>query len=133
MINNYLSISALPIADVTGHLKLANVEPEFEPTGFYDQSLVALCPICWGEYSHQNWCAAFGRIGGEDGDSHLSLITDGEWEGIDPGLNPSSRRHGLRIAIDGECGHRWYLTIAQHKGQTLIGYEVELILDGDDE
>lgn len=127
MIGNHTCVSGFNPQDATeGSIfeHVERVEPEFDSARSWDQSLVALCPTCFHDYSHQSWCAAFGRIGGEDGEVQGWLISDSIREEVDAGQNPSARRHGLRIAINGECGHTWFLTIAQHKGQTLIGYEV---------
>jgi hypothetical protein len=42
----------------------------------------------------------------------------------DLAANPSARRHGIRIEFECEdCGHASQLTLAQHKGETLVAWE----------
>lgn len=101
---------------------LTDVWPFLMENGTEGREFVVMCPVCHHDYSHQGWCAVFARQDGEDGRSYVTGIPYGV-DVPDFGVNPSPRRHGLRVEIDGECGHRWYITIMQHKGQTFIGCE----------
>lgn len=87
------------------------------------------CPRCGNSYLHQKDVQVFHRL--ED-DPVVRVITvkDGEVESIpfpnNDTFNPSTRRHGMIVFFYCEnCGPEngsadLYMTIAQHKGETLM-------------
>jgi hypothetical protein len=83
------------------------------------------CPCCGNSYLHHDKVVAYERH--EDATRVLRIEVDGggaklEWVANDS-RNPSSRRNGLCIEFYCEnCGNRSELTIAQHKGETLLGW-----------
>lgn len=80
-----------------------------------------LCPHCGGNYVHHGAVEVFNCK--EDANEGLHVRIEGDSLTADRNLkgNPSSRRHGLRIALWCEsCKGNSYLTIAQHKGNTLF-------------
>jgi hypothetical protein len=79
-----------------------------------------VCPVCQGSYLHHGAVEVFDR--NEDATKGLHVLIENETVTADGNLdgNPSSRRHGLRIAIECECGEHFSLKIAQHKGQTYM-------------
>ncbi|MBN6112443.1 hypothetical protein HEP73_04364 [Xanthomonas sp. GW] len=88
-----------------------------------------LCPRCMFNYLHHYQIDIFER--GEDAATGLHVqVVDGSCT-TDTLLrdNPSSRRHGLTVGLWCEgCRARLLLTIAQHKGVTLV----DLIDTGED-
>jgi hypothetical protein len=106
-----------------------NYLPILEPADWHpkDPATKALlhCPHCNDEHLHHHHVLVFSRpredgpvartFVGTDGDiSHIP----GSWKG-----NPSDRRHGVAIAFSCEsCGKHAELTIAQEKGNTLVGW-----------
>lgn len=99
-------------------------ELESLPLAFSDEDLgdgqiLLACPVCGHDYNHHGAAASFTRDGGEDGPSQIT--TTAPISQIALRDNPSSRRHAIRVAMSGECGHTWYLDIIQHKGQTFLG------------
>lgn len=92
------------------------------------------CPICRNDYLHQGRITAFDR--GEDDETVVkTAVQDGMVSShmvasVGSG-NPSTRRHGLRLAFECEnCATlRLDLTISQHKGETHIAWE--FIIDPD--
>ena len=66
--------------------------------------------------------------GGEGADSAgYSILPDGAGVKAIPGDgNPSERRAGLKLHFRCEiCGAKFAVSIAQHKGQTLVGLELD--------
>ena len=56
-------------------------------------------------------------------EKHLSDPIHSHWRGASSADNPSSRRSGVAITFDCEgCSMKQLMTIAQHKGQTLIDF-----------
>jgi hypothetical protein len=92
-----------------------------------NDSLV-VCPRCGNDYTHHGAVTIYHRIGGEDG-SRI-LITKIAGEQIATSIAdeahsgcPSSRRDGLAIVFECEnCAEHFELTLAQHKGQTLVDW-----------
>jgi hypothetical protein len=86
---------------------------------------VLTCPYCGNSYLHHGKVVIYERqedaprvLRTEVGDRGAKL----EWVAND-NRNPSARRHGLYIEFYCEnCGRRSELTIAQHKGETLLGW-----------
>ena len=91
-------------------------------------SLVS-CPRCKSEYLHQLAVTVFDR--GEDQATCVKTTIAGGKVSVDPAGsnegNPSRRRDGLTIQFEcEECGKEpIFLTIAQHKGCTEIGWRYE--------
>lgn len=82
------------------------------------KSWLVCCPVCDFEYSHHGKVEVFHRESGEDGNTVIK--TPGAKE-ITPSIfNPSPRRNAVRVHFEGECGHKWYLDIVQHKGNTFM-------------
>jgi hypothetical protein len=85
-----------------------------------------VCANCAGVNLHHSYIVAFHRDGGEDAPRTLETHIDGRTAKckIMPSAvsdNPSSRRDGIAIGFHCEdCGTHAELTIAQHKGQSLI-------------
>jgi hypothetical protein len=91
--------------------------------GDYDAALS--CPICCGENQHHGRVVVYERE--EDASHGLRTIVDGgatqtAWIAGNDTDNPSRRRHGMTIQFHCEGGHDWTLTIAQHKGHTLVNW-----------
>ena len=94
----------------------------------YEQSqdvAVALCPICNGAFTHHSDVIIYDR---SEDDEHTTRIETNSG-GVDlveeksNSNNPSSRRHGIRIAMFCEvCGDLPDLAIRQHKGCTEIAW-----------
>jgi hypothetical protein len=105
-------------------ITLAGAYPLVETTSDY---FIPLCPKCGETYLHQSSVHIYTRDT-EDAlvgpvtfcDGTRTMVTqDGSMDN-----NPSRRRHGLSVDMDCEvCGPVGRLTIAQHKGQTLIGWQ----------
>lgn|SRR5690606_18433111 len=94
----------------------ADQETDFEWSG--RKSWLVCCPVCGFEFSHHGEVEIFDREKGEDGDTIIKK--PGSKEKTPSTLNPSPRRNAIRIHFDGECGHKWYLDLVQHKGNTFI-------------
>ena len=66
-----------------------------------------VCPICGFDYNHLQTPA---RLVG--------------WESTDNGARSnyqwSGRGDGIALPIEGECGHRWVICVAFHKGQLFM-------------
>ena len=83
-----------------------------------------LCPKCGFNYLHHDRVEIFDRT--EDASSGVHAVVDDGKVTVDTSLNgnPSSRRHGLTIHFWCEsCKAKPVLTIAQHKGNTIINIE----------
>lgn len=94
-------------------------------TNTYASICALKCPSCGETYLHQGTIEAYNR--GEDADTVRCVIVDGssvfsEQIPSEHSNNPSSRRQGCIIHFDCEhCqGIDFKLTIAQHKGTTLL-------------
>jgi len=84
-----------------------------------------LCPVCGFHFIHHGRIEIFNRAK-EDAHSgicakidEISCLVGTSMEG-----NPSNRRNGIRINLEGECGHKVDIIISQHKGQTLIYIDI---------
>lgn len=87
------------------------------------------CPSCGGEWIHHERVEVFERKH-EDSDDGLHVIVVGQEIGIDPHMkgNPSLRRDGISVTFWCEgCPNRSILTIAQHKGVTVVDHEIKSI------
>lgn len=92
-----------------------------------DNEWCFVCPICGSEYSHHErepvevWQRAEDEM-----KPGFAILPNGDGLRIISGNdNPSRRRAGLRINVQCEdCGSKYFLGIAQHKGQTLISLEL---------
>jgi hypothetical protein len=85
------------------------------------------CPKCDGTYLHHGAISVYYR-GVEDSPLGALSVCDGRTTMVtyDESMDnsPSSRRDGLAIDMECEtCGPVGRMTIAQHKGQTLIGWQ----------
>lgn len=94
--------------------------PKFEEQG---DATVLCCPNCSSNYLHHTHIDIFERQEDARNGKFIS-ITGGNITTIDSEHpltgNPNSRRDGVAIYFECECGTKSKLTIAQHKGQTLI-------------
>lgn len=86
-----------------------------------------MCPKCEGTYMHQGAIHLFTRDR-EDSATGTLVTSDGfntsTASKADMTNNPSRRRDGLSIDMDCEiCGPVGRLTVYQHKGETLIGWQ----------
>lgn len=92
-----------------------------------DDNNELLCPHCGNNYLHHAEVEVFTRH--EDADKTLLTTvgyfnTNTAWTDSEVLLNPSSRRGGIRIKFWCEsCTHESYLTMAQHKGVTIMEWE----------
>lgn len=84
-----------------------------------------VCPVCSNTYLHQTDVAVFGRHEDEDQVKVVTVTESGAHEAEianSLSLNPSPRRHGVRISF--WCEHCEDtvpdLAIYQHKGETFI-------------
>jgi len=98
------------------------MQPKFDA---YEQGFGAelLCPNCGFNYLHHDQVEIFER--NEDALSGLHVVVDDGRLSTDTSLsgNPSSRRHGLNIRFWCEgCKAISILSIAQHKGNTLVDF-----------
>lgn len=89
------------------------------------------CPTCGENYMHHTYVKIYERFPYEDSPSvvlHVNGVKEGKFvthEGPSNSRNPSMRRDGIRIGFWCEhCEHHIELTIAQHKGFTLMEFEV---------
>lgn len=83
-----------------------------------------LCPFCGFNFTHHGKVEVFGRDEDDMNPNHVTV--DGYEVKIDRDNinNPSSRRGGIKIRFWCEgCSHVYYLTFAQHKGNTIISVE----------
>jgi hypothetical protein len=89
---------------------------------------LVVCPRCGGERTHHGAVTIYQRLEGEDGRRILitrivneqiaTSVVDAPQAGC-----PSSRRNGLAIVFECEhCQQHFELTLAQHKGQTLVDW-----------
>ena len=84
------------------------------------------CPVCGGEYLHQDNTEIFNRSH-EDSTEGLHVTVDGQKLQTDHSQtgNPSLRRDGMRIDLWCElCNSSSSLTIVQHKGNTLLEQKI---------
>jgi hypothetical protein len=85
------------------------------------------CPNCGDTYLHQGAVHIFTRDL-EDASTGTLVMSEGFGATIESKAlmanNPSRRRDGLAIDMDCEsCGPVGRLTVYQHKGETLIGWQ----------
>jgi hypothetical protein len=89
-----------------------------------------VCANCGGGYLHHSYIVVFHRDGREDARRTLETHVDGRTtkRKIMPSAvsdNPSMRRDGIFIGFHCEqCGTHAELTIAQHKGQSLVEWRL---------
>lgn len=96
---------------------------------------VLMCPACGSGYLHVETVCVFARrqdnesvyVGVDPGSGTVDVEPDCHPSNPLAALgNPSRRRHGQRLVIRcEECPEYSYLTIAQHKGQTLIEHRAD--------
>jgi hypothetical protein len=94
---------------------------ECEPSEDPEQTL--LCPRCHSNYLHHGAVTVYERKREDDVATMVSTVEDGlvGSGAVDNPPNPSRRRSGLAIDFDcEECGDGIQLTVAQHKGLTLV-------------
>lgn len=83
-----------------------------------------LCPVCSENTGlHQQSAEVFFREDGADTGVSLKISEKG-FQPTPMGENPSPRRDGIRINFCCECGARSSLAIVQHKGQTIVAWEI---------
>lgn len=87
---------------------------------------VLICPSCGNDNLHHDHIDVFFRHKGEDSESYRLSVNaetgDSLLHGFDHAeRNPSERRHGIKVWFWCEhCHSDVFMTIAQHKGLTLI-------------
>lgn len=98
--------------------------PTFNTSSYIaGQGAELACPGCGSNMLHQDRVEVFER--GEDDKLGVHVVVEGLRAIIDTDLkgNPSARRDGLAIRFWCEsCDARPVLTIAQHKGSTLVEF-----------
>jgi hypothetical protein len=93
-----------------------------------DYGDVLHCPTCNEQCLHHGNVEVFSRL--PDDLETLVTVVDGDGARVsivssDKCLNPSRRRHGLRIHFICEhCHGGKVLEIAQHKGSTLVNWRI---------
>lgn len=105
-------------------ITLASVSPLVEKTSDY---FIPLCPKCGETYTHQGAVHIYDR-NVEDASIGRYLVCSARTVTMAHNTplvdNPSRRRDGLAIDMECElCGPVGRLTVFQHKGQTLIGWQ----------
>lgn len=87
---------------------------------------VLLCPHCKSEYLHQEQVDIYDRQEDQETGIRISASVAGQKKFlVDQSLegNPSLRRDGISVRFGCEgCNKSSRLTIAQHKGQTLVAF-----------
>ena len=87
-----------------------------------------LCPHCGGAYMHHAQVDVYTRTEDAETTVHTCVGRSTTTVGTVPSkstFNPSPRRGGLSVRFWCEiCGKDSLLTIAQHKGNTLIDWEL---------
>ena len=79
------------------------------------------CPSCGFDFTHQGTVEVWNRDEDEDREG-VTVATDGTTGIVAAGHNPSDRRQGVRVWFECEgCPVKFAVTIAQNKGQTIIG------------
>ena len=84
------------------------------------------CPHCQGIYLHHVKVTIYERFKEDADTGWKTTVNHGEFSAIVSNVNkvdgnPSSRRDGIRIELVCEdCHKESYLTVAQHKGLTLV-------------
>jgi hypothetical protein len=94
---------------------------------YSSRCFIPMCPKCGELYLHHGAIHVFFR-GAEDATTGTISTCNGHTTTVVQGApmanSPSKRRDGLSIEMDCEmCGPVGRLTIAQHKGHTLIGWQ----------
>lgn len=95
-----------------------------------ERNLVA-CPYCDDEWVHFAGAEFSGPTDGgptrtctpywrEDKPGVEVEVLGGRRLSLEEALPPSSRRGAVALIFDGECGHSFALTIAQHKGMEFV-------------
>ncbi|TXH16605.1 MAG: hypothetical protein E6R03_05255 [Hyphomicrobiaceae bacterium] len=82
------------------------------------------CGKCGGSYTHTYSVEVWNR--NEDAEKGTHVVVEGPRVIIDNDLsgNPSKRRHAVAISLWCEqCWHTSTLTLAQHKGATVMDFE----------
>lgn len=98
--------------------------------GYFDreyEGIVLLCPSCGDGFTHQREVEVWNRPEDVERDG-TTVDANGAIRSISADRNPSDRRQGIRVWFECEissCQSRFAVTIAQHKGQTLAGFERE--------
>jgi len=105
-------------------ITLASTYPLVETTTDY---FVPLCPKCGETYTHQGAVHIYDRDTEDAPLGRYTLCKANTTTAVHnaPMIeNPSRRRHGMAIDMECEvCGPVGRLTVFQHKGQTLIGWQ----------
>jgi hypothetical protein len=104
-----------------------NAWTKVEVARFTDTESALRCPRC-GEPGglHHGQVTIYDRLREDSEETTVTRV----WNGMvsshrmtGPVGNPSDRRGGLRVSFSCEfCGDRVELTLAQHKGDTVIGW-----------
>ena len=97
--------------------------------GEHGQARTLLCPACESAFTHQGRVEVWNRPEDETRPG-VAVDEDGALHEVSAEDNPSRRRDGVRIWFVCEvvgCEAQFALTVAQHKGETII--EVETTAD----
>lgn len=88
-----------------------------------DTVLILKCPFCGFDCTHHTKVEVFDRKNDAEVGLHVTVIRGSIETDMDISNNPSCRRQGLLIHFWCEgCGERPILGLAQHKGQTYVGF-----------
>ena len=105
-------------------ITLASTYPLVETTSDY---FIPLCPKCGETYTHQGAVHIYNRNAEDALVGRYTFCDGNKTIAVQDGLmadNPSRRRNGLSVEMECEvCGPVGRLTVFQHKGQTLIGWQ----------
>ncbi|SIS88678.1 hypothetical protein SAMN05421799_10653 [Alicyclobacillus vulcanalis] len=82
--------------------------------------------MCGCEYNHHSRVEVFDR---EREDGQTVIKTPGSNVVRLSKFNPSPRRHAIRIRMECEDGHYWFLNIIQHKGYTILVPDFDVMQD----
>jgi hypothetical protein len=95
----------------------------------YGGEQVLVCPRCGGGYLHHRGVISYDR--NEDDKQTIETLVENGTTSVSvvpstASRNPSSRRDGIAIQFECEgCGDSFELTIAQHKGVTLVAWRAQ--------
>lgn len=88
--------------------------------------VVLMCPCCEGGYLHQSDVMVFNPDGEYCNTAHVYYDGGTRTQRVPPdmSMNPSRERQGMIVTFDCETGCTPRLNIYQHKGCTLVEWDV---------